>query len=150
MTSPDNNSDNDNDGYTALEEYLNWMAQPHYEVAGGKSLDIDLMPLFAGYTSAAAFSVSGAGATVNGSTLTVTAPAHESVMSFEVKCEEGGYSFTRTVNVYVNGISTGITEIAGGSDLDNAANAAAYNLNGKRVSRSARGIVIINGKKVIR
>ena len=71
-------------------------------------------------------------------------------MSFEVKCEEGGYSFTRTVNVYVNGISTGITEIAGGSDLDNAADAAAYNLNGQRVSRSARGIIIVNGKKVIK
>lgn len=150
VTSPDNNSDNDNDGYTALEEYLNWMAQPHYEVAGGKSLTIDLMPLFAGYSSAAAFSVNGAGAAVNGSTLTVTAPAEESVLSFEVKCEEGGYTFSRLVNVYVNGIASGITEIAGASDIDNTANTAAYNLNGQRVSSSARGIVIVNGRKIVR
>lgn len=150
VTSPDNNSDNDNDGYTALEEYLNWMAQPHYEAVGGQSLDIPLSPLFAGYSSAAMFTVTGAGASVHGNVLIVTAPSEEAVMNFEVKCEEGEYSFTRTVNVRVLGTSTGISDIALDGGVPAEGKSAAYNLNGQRVTSSARGIIITNGRKTVK
>lgn len=34
----DSNADDDRDGYTNLEEYLHWMATPHYEVKPEKPL----------------------------------------------------------------------------------------------------------------
>lgn len=71
-------------------------------------------------------------------------------MSFEVKCEEGEYAFTRTVNVRVLGTSTGISDIAldGGAPVEGKP--AAYNLNGQRVTSSARGIIITNGRKTVK
>ena len=43
-----NNSDPDGDGYTDLEDYLNWMAAPHFTMEN--NLEIELLPYFAGYT----------------------------------------------------------------------------------------------------
>lgn len=43
-----NNADRDQDGYTDLEEYLEWLAHPHYAVQPNDSMTIDLRPLFAG------------------------------------------------------------------------------------------------------
>jgi hypothetical protein len=43
------NSDADGDGYTALEDYLNWMARPHADCAAGGAVDIDLHALSLGY-----------------------------------------------------------------------------------------------------
>ncbi len=41
----DNNEDPDGDGYTNLEDYLNWMAEPNYQVA--ESTEINLADWFA-------------------------------------------------------------------------------------------------------
>lgn len=46
-----NNADRDGDYYTDLEEYLNWMAVPHFFLQSGKQMVIDLQPYFAGYKS---------------------------------------------------------------------------------------------------
>lgn len=45
----DANSDPDNDGYTNLEDYLNWLAVSHFECKAGESLDVDLNALAVGY-----------------------------------------------------------------------------------------------------
>ncbi len=45
----DANADPDGDGYTNLEDYLNWLAVPHFECEAGQSLDIDLYALAVGY-----------------------------------------------------------------------------------------------------
>ena len=44
----DSNADPDKDGYTALEDYLEWMSVPHYNIAENKSDTVDL----SGYTAA--------------------------------------------------------------------------------------------------
>ena len=36
------NADPDGDGFTRLENYLNWMAEPNFECTAGGSIDIDL------------------------------------------------------------------------------------------------------------
>ncbi|MEN9355089.1 MAG: hypothetical protein RL318_2414 [Fibrobacterota bacterium] len=54
----DANADPDGDGWTNLEDYLDWMATPHAEVKMGASTSFDLASLFAGYTSSPAYSVS--------------------------------------------------------------------------------------------
>lgn len=45
----ESNADLDGDGYTNLEDYLNWKATPHHECAAGSSIDIDLHALARGY-----------------------------------------------------------------------------------------------------
>jgi len=44
------NADPDGDGFTHLEDYLNWMALPHTECRADASVDIDLQALSRGYT----------------------------------------------------------------------------------------------------
>ena len=51
------NADPDGDGWTNLEDYLDWMATPHAEVKIGASTTFDLAALFAGYTSSPSYSV---------------------------------------------------------------------------------------------
>jgi hypothetical protein len=46
----DANADKDGDGFTELDEYLEWMALPHYIIEPNTSVDIDLGKMFAGYT----------------------------------------------------------------------------------------------------
>lgn len=45
----DNNEYQDNFGYTNLEQYLNWMAEPNFIVTPGTSVTVDLKKMFAGY-----------------------------------------------------------------------------------------------------
>ena len=47
-TTANNNDDPDGDGYTRLEDYLNWLAEPHFFLEAGKEQPIDLKPYFAG------------------------------------------------------------------------------------------------------
>ena len=46
----DNNGDSDGDGYTNIEEYLNWLAEPHLIVAPSQSESVDLKSLFMGFS----------------------------------------------------------------------------------------------------
>ncbi len=64
----DSNADPDGDGYTDLEDYLNWLAAPHGQCAQGAFLDVDLSQFTAGFTNAPVHTVFGA---TNG-TVTVT------------------------------------------------------------------------------
>ena len=45
----DSNADDDMDGYTNLEEYLHWMATPHYEVNPGETVEVDLAQYTRGF-----------------------------------------------------------------------------------------------------
>ena len=80
----DSNADPDHDGYTLLEDYLEWMANPHYTTAPGQAIEIDLAPYTVGYTKNPTYSVTGnetvlgegsVKASVEGSKLTLTPSA---------------------------------------------------------------------------
>ena len=45
----DSNADDNMDGYTNLEEYLHWMATPHYEVNPGETVEVDLAQYTRGF-----------------------------------------------------------------------------------------------------
>jgi hypothetical protein len=47
--SADANGDPDGDGFTNLEDYLAWMAAPHYEAKAGASIEVDLAQYARGY-----------------------------------------------------------------------------------------------------
>jgi pectate lyase len=54
----DNNGDLDNNGYTNLEEYLNWLAVPHAKVSKNSPLRIDLRRFTGGFDESANFKLS--------------------------------------------------------------------------------------------
>lgn len=53
----DANADNDGDGFTVLEDYLDWMTHPHAFLKKGGELMIDLKPYFAGYNKNPLFTI---------------------------------------------------------------------------------------------
>lgn len=112
----DSNADTDHNGYTNLEEYLQWLMLPHYDVATGTNLDIDLGQYSAGYTSSPSFSVSNAtNCTVSMLSGTKTARVVSSQkglakFSFTVTDSQGS-TMTRTINVHVTESGTGFNNV---------------------------------------
>lgn len=110
-----NNADRDNDYYTDLEEYLNWMAVPHfYNMANdgtvtalktGTNYTITLADYFAGYTSPTYTVVSDGGATasISNGELTYNFPASSSKLAtIQVKATQDGISLTRSFNFFID------------------------------------------------
>jgi hypothetical protein len=99
----DANGDADKDGYTNLDDYLEWLASPHLEGSAGKALNIDIKALSRGYTAKCTYKVSNE---VNGQArlsdkgvLTFT-PAKSGLASFQFTVTDAaGSKFTRQVNV---------------------------------------------------
>ena len=104
----ESNADPDGDGYTNLEDYLNWKAAPHYECAAGSTLDIDLQALALGYSKTApAYSLSaasgGAVSLVSGRYARFTPAGSADAFggfTFTVT-DSAGDSMTRTVGIRV-------------------------------------------------
>lgn len=96
----DANADVDGDGYTALEDYLEWMSVPHYYLKSGNEKKIDLSVYFAGYNEPSyKVSCPDAGVAVKGAQLTVQATGkRKGIVYVEVKAtdKESG-SMTRRI-----------------------------------------------------
>lgn len=54
------NLDADGDGYTELDEYLEWMSLPHYFANTTEPISVDLAQAFVGYTDGPSFAAPGA------------------------------------------------------------------------------------------
>lgn len=54
----DSNADTDKDGYTNLDDYLDWMAKPHYFTTENQPVRIDLKALSRGFVDGPVFKVS--------------------------------------------------------------------------------------------
>ena len=70
----DSNTDADGDGFTALEDYLHWIAAPYAATAPGAPVTIDLAPFSAGFVGAT-YAVSAA----VGGTVTLHANGHTAI-----------------------------------------------------------------------
>lgn len=150
--------------YTNLEDYLNWLAEPHFTIAGGATQTVNLRDYFAGYPETATFTAAapvatfGNGgqtqctATVNGSTLTVTAGSSNALNTVRVTATTGNISLTRNFNIHTTAGTTGIVQLqapAREADKQGAYSDNRYNMAGQRVSQSYSGIVMQNGKKYV-
>ena len=105
----DANGDPDGDGFTNLEDYLEWMAVPHYSSPDGDALAIDMKALARGFGNDASFSVSnlvnGSGTATDGTV--VFTPAGAGLCSFEFTVRDSeGHHMTRRVNM-VSGVELG-------------------------------------------
>ncbi|WP_168196297.1 T9SS C-terminal target domain-containing protein [Echinicola soli] len=98
------NADQDGDGYTALEEYLHWMANVHFRPTTGTNVNVHLPALFKGYTlnpSYSTYHVDGGSVDIEEGTATFTPErAGFSTISFMVIDEEGS-SMVRDVEIYI-------------------------------------------------
>ncbi len=99
----DNNACDDHTTYyTHLEEYLNWMAEPHFiDLAAGEAFTVDLAAYFSGYESPNYSMVSSdLSASISGSSAVVT-PSSEGLFQMVVKASQGNVSLTRTFHFHV-------------------------------------------------
>jgi hypothetical protein len=98
----DANADKDKDGFTNLDDYLAWMADPHYLSPEGGAVTIDLHRLARGYAGNASFHIDGAknGTVKISSGQAVFTPVAKGAGSFTftVKDDQGD-AMTRQVNI---------------------------------------------------
>lgn len=98
------NEDGDKDGFTQLEDYLNWMAQPHYFMAFGDALQINVVDFFKGYENSLVYSfseVKNGAVKLNGTTIEFK-PSEKGLASFNISVKDAaGDSMTRLINIFV-------------------------------------------------
>lgn len=90
------------EGYTPIEGYLNFMADPHAFVAPGASVTIDLVALVAGFAEPT-FEASGASlgtVTVDGTEATYEA-GEAGIDHFDITVTDGESSWTRSFGVAI-------------------------------------------------
>ena len=104
----DAQADPDGDGFTNLEDYLNYMATPNQIVAAGETATFNLADYFAG-VNGATFAVEGKGA-IEGTALKVaTTAADKGFLQAKVTATAGDIKVTREFNVYLSGTPAGIS-----------------------------------------
>jgi hypothetical protein len=101
----DSNADADGDGYTQLDDYLQWMAKPHFFTGVGKPVSFDLGAAFGGYaggpTYASSAAVNGTVA-ISGKTATFT-PTRCGMASWRVTVTDGaGSSMSKDMVAFVD------------------------------------------------
>jgi hypothetical protein len=105
----DANADFVGDGYTELERYLNWLAQPHYNCNTGAVLNVDLTQYIRGFTNSSLHSTNVVFGAINGTVgLTGTTAQFSPTIStdglggftFSVT-DNTGFSYTNSVNVHI-------------------------------------------------
>lgn len=148
-----NNADPDRDGWTQLEDYLEFVSHPYSVLKAGEQHDIDLSVFFAGFTKNPVFSVevpqeAELVASVVGSTMTLHAGSHSVVETLKVSVTDGdGTTFTRKYNVAIEGEMSCLENLPL-HDLE--VKGAAYDLQGRRrTSTSVGGLVIRDGRIIL-
>ena len=154
------NDDPDGDGWTLLEDYLEFMAHPYIMIAPDGEGSIDLRQHFAGFFGQNGKSVTptftcdtqtdnGVSVSINGSTMTVSVADFTSptILSYPITVNDGETTFTQPFGVAVSSSTTGIHEIA--NTHRPSPITQLYNLHGQRLSQPQKGINIVDGRKVI-
>ncbi len=100
----DANSDKDKDGFTQLDDYLDWMAQPHYFVNSGEKTSLTVADFFKGYEKKPVYTfsnVTNGKAVLKGSTIELT-DSKKGLASFKITVtDKDGDTMSRIVNVFV-------------------------------------------------
>ena len=150
-TVANNNADADNDSYTDLEEYLNWMALPHFIIKAGTTTSISLPTYFAGYTKNQYYTISGNDVlhlSNDGNNNMVLNPSVTANGFYTVKVtasDDDNTTLTRTFNILVSDQATAVKNVISETDTTDA---PVYSVLGQRVEKkSYQGIAIQKGKK---
>ena len=153
------NDDPDGDGWTLLEDYLDFIAHPYILVKSGETGTIDVKPFFAGFygqnsnygTVQPTYSVSNGNnaftATVSGSVVKAQAGQAAGTGSIDVTVNDGATTWTQRIGVVVTSTASGITTLRNEPAADK--DAPCYNLAGQRIAQPRRGFYIQKGKKMV-
>lgn len=100
----DANKDDDKDGFTQLEDYLNWLAQPHYFITEGETLELTISDFFKGHEKNPKYRVlenSNGEAKLTGNNIEFKASS-KGFASFKIAVKDAdGDEMTRLINVFV-------------------------------------------------
>lgn len=102
----DSNADPDMDGFTALEDYLEWMSVPQISLDKNQSLTIDLPEFFFGFNNNPVFKIKGATQAevhIKGTKARIKAKNKTNGISYfnlEV-IDDDGYSMQRTIGLHI-------------------------------------------------
>lgn len=152
------NDDPDGDGWTLLEDYLNFVAHPYVVMQPETTQTVDIKPHFAGFygfngqTTTPTYNVSIdqpalADVSVDGDIVTIQAKTTGGIAIVNVKVtDQEGSTFEQQLGVAVTGDATAIETLTPSYPTDMAPR---YNLAGQRVNGNYRGIVIEGGKKSV-
>ena len=144
----DTNKDLEGDGYTEIERYLDFMAQPHLLVAPGQSAVVDVPELFLGYTASPRFEAVSSSTDVTATLaadglLTVQAGSQNALAEVALRVTDvEGSTFERRLCVAVTPYNTPLVNSIGTVGALPRPVTVCYDLFGRRVSSSARGLVI--------
>lgn len=102
----DANADLDRDGYTNLDDYLEWMSKPHYEITSSMSLDLsDFTKGFEKSPVHRIVSTTNCQVSLDGTLATITVGENvkqNALGSFEFEVEDAeGFKMTRLINLYM-------------------------------------------------
>lgn len=112
-----NNEDPDRDGWTLLEDYLEFMAHPYLLIAPGQSATYQLTECFRGFTKSPVYKITSDSrlfsASLTDATVTVTAAGSEGLgrITLEVTDADGD-SFSQTLGIAVSGQASGIRTVS--------------------------------------
>lgn len=138
VNTPDNNADPNHDGYTLLEDYLEFMAHPYVIIQTGQSQSIDVAPFFKGFTKSPSYTVmagEGVSATIQGSMLTITAGLDAAIATVQVTVTDSeGSTMTRPVNVAIGSDPSGIEDVMS-SRMGEVVSREFFTLDGKKIER---------------
>lgn len=101
----DTNRDVNKDGFTQLDNYLDWLSKPHYFMEINNTVSINLTELFKGYTDSPTYKILNAdniSAMLNDAVVTIKS-INTGLASVEIQVADAeGDSMVRTINVMVN------------------------------------------------
>ena len=160
----DGNADENADGYTNLEEYLNWLAEPHFTLKQGESVTIDMKKYFAGYTNNPQFECEAKGDAMSKMSnntgtsdseyiFTANEDCGKALVDYTVKVSDDDNisTYTRTFHFYLtDGSATGIQNIQTSTAADSyeVYNAAGIKVRkGKNLDSLPSGVYIIKALK---
>ena len=165
------NDDPDGDGWTLLEDYLEFMAHPYIIVEPGTTGSLDVKPFFMGFygqnsnynTVTPTYSVATESnlftPSAEGSVVKAVVGQNGGVGTIKVTVNDGETTFTQPIGIAITGIPAGIHTVR----CDTVAtddNAPYYDLQGRKVNsqrhtltsvreQPSKGIYIQQGKKVL-
>lgn len=100
----DTNTDKNRDGFTELDHYLDWIAQPHYFVEAGGEASLNAKALFRGYREGPEYTIvnkENVSASVTEGKIRFKG-AEKGMAYFEIQVKDAsGDTMTRRVNVFV-------------------------------------------------
>ena len=166
----DTNRDTEGDGYTELERYLDFMAQPHLWLAPATTTTIDVTGLFRGYTGNLQVSLTSN----DNESITRVADTQRPTFSFDnglltvqaggtptldevvlTVTDADGSAYSRRLAVAVTG-NTSVLPSAISETVNRPADNRWFDLQGRRMadaqfsvrdSRFRKGVYIVNGRK---